>query len=589
MSARGTMSHYGDVESGPGPDRYYGSSPAPRRGIVDRLVGAVERIAPEWALRREVARTKADMIRNQGYSQHGASRQLKSMQGWQTARGGPDADITLNLDLLRQRSRDLYMGEPLAKGALNTIRTNEVGAGLKLNSTIDAQFLGMSDDQALEWEAHTERLFALWGESTDCDAGRRHTFGEIQALARLSELMNGDVFALLPAMDRGGMFDLAIRLLEADRVSDPWPYPVGHNVLGGVEVDEVGAPLAYYVARRHPGDMIVPTLYGAFSFGSGGGYNVGPLPPIADVGPFGAAWNTWDRIPAFGALTGRRTILHVMEAERPDQRRGVPVLAPVMERLKQLSRYSDAEIMAAVVSGFFTAAITSERPDAMPGAIVPPGQVIQDPDPVSYQLGNGAVLGLLPGEKLEAVNPARPNAGFGPFVDAVVCQIAAGLPGMTSGLLMKRFNASYSASRAELLEAWKSFSVGRTRLATRFCQPIYEQWLEEAVARGYVQAPGFFSDPLVRAAWCGAEWHGPAQGQLDPTKEAEAAEMRVESGFSTRTRETAELTGGNWERNNRVRVREEKLRRDGGLIAPPPSTDKVAPTTDGTPAEEAAA
>jgi hypothetical protein len=68
-------------------------------------------------------------------------------------------------------------------------------------------------------------------------------------------------------------------------------------------------------------------------------------------------------------------------------------------------------------------------------------------------------------------------------------------------------------------------------MAERFCQPIYEQWLEEAVARGYIAAPGFFADPVVRAAWCRAEWHGPTQGQLDPTKEVEAAEKRVAGGI----------------------------------------------------------
>src|SRR5258707_759414 len=102
-------------------------------GLLDRALGLVEQIAPEWGLRREHARQRTAMIRNQGYSMHGASRFTKSMAGWVTARGGPDADITLNLDLLRQRSRDLCMGEPLAGGALKTIRTNEVGAGLRLN------------------------------------------------------------------------------------------------------------------------------------------------------------------------------------------------------------------------------------------------------------------------------------------------------------------------------------------------------------------------------------------------------------------------------------------------------------------------
>jgi lambda family phage portal protein len=270
-------------------------------------------------------------------------------------------------------------------------------------------------------------------------------------------------------------------------------------------------------------------------------------------------------------------VLHIMESDRPGQRRGVPILAPVMEHLKQLSRYSQAELMAAVVAGMFTAAITSERPTAIPGQVIPPGSQVVDNDPNSYQLGNGAVLGLLPGESLESVNPSRPNKGFDQFVRAVCQQIGAGL-GIPYELLVMQFTSSYSASRAALLEAWKRFTVGRQRMATRFCRPIYEQWLEEAVARGYISAPGFFSDPLTRAAWCGAEWHGPTQGQLDPTKEVEAASLRVANGFSTRTRETAELTGGNWERFNKVREREERLRKAAGLADLPPTPEQKPAT-----------
>lgn len=559
-------------------------------GLLDRgrqlLGGALEvaeQVAPGWALRREVARARRGFLA-QGYSQHGASRSNKAMAGWVTARGGPDADITLNLDLLRQRSRDLFMGEPLASGALRTIRTNELGAGLRLNAQIDARLLGLTDEQALAWEEHTEREFALWAGTSACDSARRCNFGELQELARLSQLMSGDVFALLPAIDRGDRYDLRVKLLEADRVCDPWPYPVGKNVLGGVEVGEDGEAIAYYVTKIHPGDLFLPgTLggYGAFAYGAVS------MPPLTEGGIYGAQWNKWERIDAYGAETGRRTVLHIMDSERPGQRRGVPVLAAVMERFKQLSRYSDAEIMAAVVSGFFTVAITSEQAQAQPGTVLPPGQVVSDPtDPTgdkAVQLGNGTIMELAPGEKVEGINPARPSAQFEPFVSAVCRQIAAGLPGMTYGLLLKTFNASYSASRAELLEAWKSFTVGRRRIAERFCQPIYEQWLEEAILRGYIDAPGFFSDPVIRAAWCGAEWHGPAQGQLDPTKEVAAAEARVAGGFSTRTRETAELTGGNWERNARVREREERIRRETGVIpsVTPPTGSGADPEAPG--------
>lgn len=42
---------------------------------------------------------------------------------------------------------------------------------------------------------------------------------------------------------------------------------------------------------------------------------------------------------------------------------------------------------------------------------------------------------------------------------------------------------------------------------------------------------------------------------------------RVENGFSTRTKETVELTGGDFWRNHLLRIREEKARRESGLDA----------------------
>ena len=56
-----------------------------------------------------------------------------------------------------------------------------------------------------------------------------------------------------------------------------------------------------------------------------------------------------------------------------------PVLAPVMESLKQLGRYTEAELMAAVVSGFFTAFIKSEAPEMPLGQALPDDETFYHP------------------------------------------------------------------------------------------------------------------------------------------------------------------------------------------------------------------
>jgi lambda family phage portal protein len=200
---------------------------------------------------------------------------------------------------------------------------------------------------------------------------------------------------------------------------------------------------------------------------------------------------------------------------------------------------------------------------------VPPGTLPEVPNDPGVALGNGTVVQLAPGEDVKSINPGRPNTAFDPFVTAILRQVGAALE-IPMELLTKHFTASYSASRAALLEAWKLFKTQRTWVAEDFCQPVYEEFLTEAVARGRISAPGFLTDAKIRKAYCGSEWNGPAPGQIDPLKEVNAAVVRVQNCFSTRAKETAELTGSDFNANVRQRVKEEKMLRDGGLSFKPP-------------------
>ena len=93
-------------------------------------------------------------------------------------------------------------------------------------------------------------------------------------------------------------------------------------------------------------------------------------------------------------------------------------------------------------------------------------------------------------------------------------------PDFLKEMLLKQFNSSYSASRAALLEFWKLVKMRREWFVADWCRPIYEIFIYEAVARGRLNAPGFFNDPIKRMAWLGANFIGPSQGMLDPTKGA---------------------------------------------------------------------
>lgn len=532
-----------------------------KMNLLDRAIAAV---SPVRAVRRAAARTALEFV-NSGYGNYGANLTKKSMRGWMYHGGSPKEDIEDNLDVLRQRSRDAYMGIPTASAALKTMRTNVVAGGLMPSPQIDADYLRLTNEQAEALQAQILREFALWADTPVCDADRVDNFYKLQQLAFLSYLMNGDAFALLPMKEQPGQpYSLRVRVIEADRVCSPDGYDrlvpcevkghKVHSIVQGVETDADGMVIAYWICNQHP------------------------LSSLSNQ----AGALEWTRVEAYGS-SGRPNVLHVMNRERAGQRRGVPILAPVLEALKQLGRYTEAEITAAVISAMFTVFIQSATvQNGKPiGEALPPEQLIDAQDQGTIELGNGAIVALNPGETVEFAKPEHPNSGYDAFFNAMVKEIGAALE-IPPEVLEKQFTQNFSSARGSLNEFWRTCGMQRDWFSDDFCQPVYEAWLAEAVARGRIKAPGFFGDPAIRKAYADCKWNGPSRTALNPSQEVEAAIKRVDAGFSTAEEETAQLTGGDYNRNIRKRAIEAARKREVDKIAnPPPSGAGQTPPDPG--------
>jgi len=494
-----------------------------------------------------------------GYSEAGASVTRRAMKGFSPKSGSPNEDINWNNYTLRQRGRMLYMSTPVATSAINTNRTKIVGVGLALNSTVDRDVLGLSPEAAKDWQRRTEAEWALWSSrKANCDATGMNDFDGMQQLALISWLMSGDVFPVFKRYQptQVNPYSLRIHLVEADRVSTPADYgggmlypsmtdglnpATGNKIYDGVEVDGNGMVVAYHIRNTYP-------------------WQITSEPVV------------WTRVEAYGQSTGLPNILHIMNSERCDQYRGVTYLAQVIEPLLQLRRYTESALMAALVQSFFTAwIVTKTDQDEIPINEVGAGNIAgipgENPDvdfspesPNEYKMGPGTVAHLEDGEDIKFGNPNIPTTGFDEFIKTFCKLIGAGL-GLPYDVLIKEYNSSYSSARGALMDAWDEFRMRRKWFASDFCQPTYEVWLAEAVARGRIKAPGFFDDPLIRAAWCGARWIGPVQSQLDPLKEAKAAVLQIQNALKTHEQVSLEMGGGNWEENV------EQLKRENEMLA----------------------
>lgn len=515
--------------------------------ILDR---AIAYVSPTRGARRLFARAQFQALENY----NGASKKKRSLSEWNPGTGSANADVP-DLTVLRERSHDLIRNVPIATGAVATITQRVIGTGLAFQPAPDFETLGISEDQAGEWAETVRARLERWAESTEADASRATNFYGVQGVAYRASKVGGDCFALLPMIeDARRLYQLAVLLIEAERVVNPPNQRDVERFAGGIESDSFGAPVAVHIAQVHPGAL----------------------------GTIGRNVKT-DRVPVFGADSGRRNVLHVIDTLRPGQSRGVPYLAPIMETIKQLGRYTEAEIDAAVMSAFFavfvkTAGGTGLSP--MDSAMSPSVGSNNGGKPWDGRLGSGLVVNLEAGEEIQSAIANRPNPAFDDFVMSVFRQIAIGLS-MPVEVLIKSFQSSFSASKAALLDLYIYVTTERARFAVQFCQPIAEALITEDVARGRIAAPGFLFDPQIRAAWCRGYWVGDGPGHLDPIKEAEAALIRVNGGLSTLERESMAIDGSNWRDNLRQRGREQAFIRDQGVeIAAPTTTNAPRPAQD---------
>jgi len=489
--------------------------------VIDKMVGFIDPVRAHSRMQARARIAIAKMALNGKYQ--GGSRTREGLKRFLPGNGSPDADLKYDREDLVGRSRDLIRNNPIAAGAINTNDINVVGTGLKPRPSIgerDRKFLGMTDEQAEEFEDRAEREFKLWAENQDCDIARTLNFYSIQNLVYRQTNENGEVFVTFPRQSRASsQYTLRLQVIESDRVCNEnnitdRMLENGRKLVSGIEKNRNGAPAQYHVCKEHPGNL-------KFTH------------------------KEWVKIPAFGEKTGLRNVLHLYHMLRPDQTRGVPYLAPVIEHLKQISRYTEAELMAAVVQGMFTVFIQSETdPELDPTGKRPEGAE----DDEEYGLGYGSVVGLGENEKIETANPTRPSTAFDPFMQAICQQVGVAL-GIPVEVLLLHFTASYSASRAALLEAWKFFRTRRQWLIWTFCQPVYEMFMWEAVARGTIYAPGFFDSPAMRKAYLSAVWTGDGRGHINPAQEANAVKTRTEIGLTTMEQEKAEYNGSSFEKD----------------------------------------
>jgi len=441
---------------------------------------------------------------------------------------------------LRQRSVQLFETNLYARGLIRRLVTNEINCGLHLESKPEEKILGLEEDSLSDWAEGVENRFGLWESRADlCDHTERYTFGALQAEARRASLISGDVLVVLRQDQRTKL--PRVQLWDGQSIQTPINYRSSINgtlIRNGVELDEQGRHIAYHV-RQSNGTSL--------------------------------------RLPAWGEKSGRRLawLLYGCDKKLEDTR-GKPLLALILQSLKDIDRYRDATIIKAGLNAMLAMFVTKtqDKPGSIPlarGAIRAGSASVMDNTTRDrrYKTAEfipGLVIDELQvGEEPKAFQNNGTDEKYGDFEASLLSLIAWGNE-IPPEILTLSFNSNYSASQAAINEFKMVLNQTRTRFGESFCQPVYEEWLIAETLARRITAPGLLDawrdaskfDTL--GAWFSADWSGNIKPAVDQSKLVDGYGAMVEHGFITHTRAARELTGTKWSKNvQRLKIEAQEL------------------------------
>lgn len=490
--------------------------------IIDK---AVIFISPSLGLRRMVARQKISMMN----SLVGARKDTNWGKMWNTfSSENADDELLWDIETIRDRARDLHMNEPIPSGAILTNKLSIIGNGQKLQSTINSKYLGLSTTKSQNIQDNIEMHWDNATMSKMIDVAGQKNIHELATTALVRMLVDGDSFIVI-SNSKSDFFPYRMRLQVVDgaRVRNKDNAIDSDFLSGGVQRDSNGFITHYHIHTQSK-----------------------------------EKGSSWRIIPAYDSNTGLKTVLHLAnDLDRPGLSRGLSYFTPIIAHLKNLGKYSEAELTAAVVSAFFTVILTTPEIGAADnyGEKIDQLQKARDKRP-DIKLEPGSFVEALPGEKPEFANPTRPNANFDMFTTAYFKQLGVAL-GQPYEVLLKHFQSSYSAAKGALNQAWDFFYNKQNFMVENFYKPIYEYFVYELALYNLVNLPGFFRYYFIRKAYTGSIWQGPYMRSMEPLKEANAMKVLRDNFFST-TRSLSNQIGQDFEKNQpQIEIEQEFIKK----------------------------
>lgn len=369
--------------------------------------------------------------------------------GWMASNTSQDAEVQAAFNVLRNRARDLGRNNNNVRSYLSGLEVNVIGQGIRLQSVVKDETTGIT---LKDVNAKIENEWKRWARKESCDVRGMLSFQDIERLIIRTLAESGESPIIRFVYQKFGRSDvrLSLQILESDHLDANYNIKAinGKNEIRmGVEINEFGRPVAYWLLTQHPGDQ-------GNSSNSQGQFRV--------------------RVPA-------SEIIHFYKHERPAQSRAVTWIASTMLTLRQLGEYLDAATMRKKVEAavmYFITKPVSELSDA--GAL---DTGVQDNQNV-IDVEGGAVFNLNEGENVISPPISATSGADAPFIQNALNNVAAGVGSSYETISRDFSKTNYSSSRLSLMSERDLYKIIQSWIEGNFHQPVFEKFMLMAYTSG---------------------------------------------------------------------------------------------------------
>ena len=429
-------------------------------------------------------------------ARYDAAGRGKRVAAWTPPSSGPNTAMS-GVQTIRDRSRDTVRNEWTGESLIQKWSTTLVGIG------ITPRF------RRIKSKPRKQEIIDLWSDfvkSADADC-MLNLYG-LQTLVMRSWLESGECFIRRRPrfLDEGLPVPMQLQVLESDMLphfnaTTLAGMPAGNVIKDGIEFNKRGKRIAYWFFKEHPGD------------GDGGVANYG-----ADM-----------LVRVLAA-----DVAHVIEPHRPGQRRGVPIIAPVIMRLRNTGDYEDTTLERQKIANLWVGFITRDLPefneqDVDVDPLTGIARVVDDAGNGLVPLRPGLIQELEDGQKFNFANPPEAGTTYSDYIRTQHLGNSAG-GGMPYEIFSGDIAGISDRTLRVIINEFRRFAEQRQwQIAIpQMCQRTVDWFVDAAVLAGLIGLDE--ANDVRRVEHAPHGW-----AHIHPVQDPQGKQIEVDAGFRSRS------------------------------------------------------